>query len=42
MLAIDLQIESPHSPDEKVSIPTVERFWNLLVGIVDEHSYEGG
>jgi hypothetical protein len=21
-----------------VSIPTVERFWKLLVGIVDEHS----
>ena len=38
MLAIGPQIEGPHSPDEKVSIPTVERFWKLLVGIVDEHS----
>jgi len=23
-----------------VSIPTVERFWKLLVGIVEEHSAE--
>ena len=38
MLAIGPQIEGPHSPDERVSIPTVERFWKLLVGIVDEHS----
>ena len=27
MLAIGPQIEGPHSPDERVSIPTVERFW---------------
>jgi dipeptidase D len=32
------QIEAPHSPDERVSIPTVERFWRLLGGIVDELS----
>ena len=32
MLAIGPQIEGPHSPDERVSIPTVERFWKLLVG----------
>ena len=38
MLAIGPQIDAPHSPDERVSIPTVERFWKLLVGIVDEHS----
>ena len=38
MLAIGPQIEAPHSPDERVSIPTVERFWKLLVGIVDEFS----
>ena len=36
MLAIGPQIEGPHSPDERVSIPTVERFWKLLVGIVEE------
>ena len=38
MLAIGPQIEFPHSPDERVSIPTVERFWKLLVGVVDDLS----
>ena len=38
MLAIGPQIEGPHSPDERVSIPTVQRFWKLLVSIVDNHS----
>jgi dipeptidase D len=38
MLAIGPQLEAPHSPDERVSIPTVGRFWKLLVGIVDEFS----
>jgi dipeptidase D len=40
MIAIGPQLEAPHSPDERVSIPTVERFWNLLVGMVDEYSAE--
>jgi dipeptidase D len=38
MLAIGPQIEFPHSPDERVSLPTVQRFWTLLVGILDELS----
>jgi dipeptidase D len=38
MLAIGPQLEAPHSPDERVSIPTVQRFWKLLVGIVDDLS----
>jgi dipeptidase D len=38
MLAIGPQIEFPHAPDERVSVPTVERFWKLLVGIVDDLS----
>jgi dipeptidase D len=38
MLAIGPQIEGPHSPDERVSIPTVERFWQLLLALVDEFS----
>jgi dipeptidase D len=38
MLSIGPQIEAPHSPDERVSVPTVERFWRLLAGIVDEFS----
>jgi dipeptidase D len=38
MVSFGPQIEAPHSPDERVSIPTVERFWRLLVGVVDELS----
>jgi dipeptidase D len=38
MLAIGPQIEFPHSPDERVSIPTVQRFWSLLAAVVDELS----
>jgi dipeptidase D len=38
MISFGPQIEHPHSPDERVSIPTVERFWRLLVGFVDEMS----
>jgi dipeptidase D len=38
MISFGPQIEAPHSPDERVSIPTAERFWKLLVGSVDELS----
>jgi dipeptidase D len=38
MISFGPQIEFPHSPDERVSIPTVQRFWELLVGFVDELS----
>jgi dipeptidase D len=38
MLAIGPQIEFPHSPDERVSIPTVQRFWSLLLAVVDDLS----
>jgi dipeptidase D len=38
MLSFGPQIEFPHSPDERVSIPTVERFWRLLGGFVEELS----
>ena len=41
MISFGPQIEAPHSPDERVSIPTVERFWKLLVGFVDEMSSPG-
>ncbi len=40
MLSFGPQIEFPHSPDERVSIPTVERFWQLLVALLDELSAE--
>jgi dipeptidase D len=42
MLSFGPQIEFPHSPDERVSVPTVERFWKLLVGMVDELSRPAG
>ena len=38
MVSFGPQIEAPHSPDERVSISTVERFWRLLAGVVDELS----
>jgi dipeptidase D len=38
MLAFGPQIAAPHSPDERVSIPTVERFWRLLSSVVEELS----
>jgi dipeptidase D len=38
MVSFGPQIEAAHSPDERVSIPTVERFWRLLTGVVDELS----
>ena len=41
MLSFGPQIEFPHSPDERVSIPTVERFWQLLVAVVDDLSVPG-
>jgi dipeptidase D len=41
MLSFGPQIEFPHSPDERLSIPTVDRFWRLLVAFVDELSATG-
>jgi dipeptidase D len=38
MVSFGPQIEAAHSPDERVSIPTVERFWRLLVSVVDDLS----
>jgi dipeptidase D len=38
MVSFGPQIEAPHSPDERVSIPTVARFWRLIAGVVDELS----
>jgi dipeptidase D len=42
MISFGPQIEAPHSPDERVSIPTVERFWRLLVAFLDEVSVPEG
>ena len=41
MLSLGPQIEFPHSPDERVSVPTVERFWQLVVAFLDELSRPG-
>ena len=41
MLSFGPQIEFPHSPDERVSVPTVDRFWKLLVALLDELSGPG-
>jgi dipeptidase D len=38
MISFGPQIEAPHSPDERISVPTVERFWLLLAAVVDEFS----
>lgn len=35
MLSMGPTIESPHSPDERLSIPAVERFWRLLRATLD-------
>lgn len=32
MISIGPQIEHPHSPNERVLVPSVERFWHLLTG----------
>lgn len=32
MISIGPQIEHPHSPNERVLVPSVERFWQLLTG----------
>ena len=38
MVSIGPQIESPHSPDERVKIPSVAEFWRFLVALLDELS----
>jgi len=36
MISFGPQIEHPHSPDERVSISSVERFWRLLTATLAE------
>ena len=36
MVSFGPQIESPHSPDERVLIPSVARFWKLLTAALSE------
>jgi dipeptidase D len=36
MISIGPWIEHPHSPDERVNIPSVEKFWRLLKAVLAE------
>ena len=36
MISFGPQIEFPHSPDERVHVASVERFWKLLVATLEE------
>jgi dipeptidase D len=36
MISFGPEIQHPHSPDERVLIPSVERFWKLLVATLGE------
>jgi dipeptidase D len=36
MVSFGPQIEGPHSPDERINIPSVERFWNALRGVLEK------
>jgi dipeptidase D len=38
MISIGPQIESPHSPDERVKIASVGEFWRFLTALLDELS----
>lgn len=38
MVSFGPQIEGAHSPDERVQIPSVERFWGALVDVLDRFS----
>jgi len=35
MISIGPTIQHPHSPDEKVHIGSVEKFWNFLKGLLE-------
>jgi len=36
MISFGPQIEFPHSPDERVHIESVDRFWKLLKATLEE------
>jgi dipeptidase D len=36
MISFGPTMENPHSPDERVNVPTVESFWNLLSALLAE------
>jgi dipeptidase D len=38
MVSFGPDIKGPHAPGERVHVPSVERFWALLVGVLDDLS----
>ena len=36
MISFGPTIKGPHSPDERVDIPSVKKFWDLLLRILEE------
>ena len=38
MISFGPTIKGPHSPDERVEIYSVDKFWNLLLKILEELS----
>lgn len=38
MISLGPEIQHPHSPEERVNIPSVEQFWKLLGAVVEELS----
>ena len=38
MISFGPTIKGPHSPDERVDIPSVKKFWDLLLKILEELS----
>jgi dipeptidase D len=36
MISIGPDLRSPHSPDEKVNIPSVEKVWNFLKATLEK------
>jgi dipeptidase D len=36
MISCGPNIRSPHSPDERTEIVTVEKWWNYVVGVLKE------
>ena len=41
MISFGPTIQFPHSPDERVEIPTVGRFWDLLTATLEELAKKG-
>jgi len=41
MISFGPTIKNPHSPDEKVNIPTVQKFWKYLLLYIGKYSGKG-